>query len=50
MGRKSETAMYHKNDWEPTVITTTLFTTATRESLIYPSIKSWNNPGDISLP
>ena len=33
-----------------TVITTTLCSTAYGESLIYPSIKSRNNPGDIWLP
>ena len=32
-------------DWEPIVIITTLCTTANEESLIYPSIKSWINPG-----
>ena len=40
-------------DWEPAVITTTLCSTTNGESLMdlytHPSIKSWNNPGDISL-
>ena len=37
-------------DWEPAIISTTLCSAANGESLIYPSIKSWSNTGDISLP
>ena len=39
-------------NWEPTVITTTLCSSANWVSLqvLYPSIKFWNNPGNISLP
>ena len=45
----SESSVWDGLDWEPNVITTTLYLTAIVESLKYPSIKSWNNPGDISL-
>ena len=40
-------------DWEPTVITATLCSSANLQEpsgFIYPSTKSWNNPGNISLP
>ena len=38
--------------WEPAVITATLCQSANGKSsgFIYPSIKSWNNAGNISLP
>ena len=38
-------SIWDRLDWESAVITTTLCSTANGESLIYPSIKSWNNPG-----
>ena len=44
-------SIWDRLDWERAVITTTLFSiTNGGGRVIHPSIKSWNNPGNISLP
>ena len=45
--------IWDRLDWELALITTTLCSITNGEGLkvlLYPSIKHWNNPGDISLP